>query len=284
LAQSTTRIQSSPSHATQERKRFFTPEKSIRSGTISYDEFCSAAKHLSENDPHWSIRQVSSSPILTPVPGQHSLVGREMLFPVPVKEESQSDLQSEEALLEERDDGSMGMMDDLSNPNQASPSLKCEMDNEDVLQSNLHDGRVEGKRSVIEYVTVRHEILYQTTYRVPTMIIQAYHPDGKPASMETLDFIFKQGWKTTSVSVPEAKCYLLPLEHPIEGTPTLTLKVCELSNLLRLALSGVAKSNVEETDEDPGVRYLLCWLGIVGPYVGLRINACHLSKLLNSNP
>mmetsp|Transcript_6236 Transcript_6236/g.15045 ORF Transcript_6236/g.15045 Transcript_6236/m.15045 type:complete len:118 (+) Transcript_6236:665-1018(+) len=101
------------------------------------------------------------------------------------------------------------------------------------------------------------------------------------------------------MAVPEAKCYLIMEEHPIEGYPVFATKVCQLEQLLYLALQTFPKNpkttsnrSDGQTSTDNGsdksvdekktnshcdqhaLRYLLCWMGLVGPFVGLEMKAC----------
>jgi hypothetical protein len=44
-----------------------------------------------------------------------------------------------------------------------------------------------------------------------------------------------------------------------------------------------AKGTEKNVSLNEGLRYLGCWLGIVAPYVGLRVTACNWAKLLETS-
>jgi len=145
-------------------------------------------------------------------------------------------------------------------------------------------------------VLIRHEILYDATYRIPTMILRCCNEDGSPVTLKCAE-TFLQDWKKkTKKSLPDIQSYLISQEHPVDGIPVFRLKICQMEGLIALALSPPgtdkkkngtnvteAKSPIDSVTEDYGLRHQLCWLGIVGPYVGLPTSACSFADILAKN-
>eukprot|EP00470_Lotharella_oceanica_P002892 CAMPEP_0170167820 /NCGR_PEP_ID=MMETSP0040_2-20121228/1111_1 /TAXON_ID=641309 /ORGANISM="Lotharella oceanica, Strain CCMP622" /LENGTH=141 /DNA_ID=CAMNT_0010405951 /DNA_START=282 /DNA_END=707 /DNA_ORIENTATION=- len=131
------------------------------------------------------------------------------------------------------------------------------------------------------------------------MILRCYKEDGSPVTLKLAE-AFLQDWKKkTQNSLPDIQSYLISQEHPVDGIPVFVLKVCQMEGLMSLALSAQGtdkkRSAIDATGDDTkkptdrfpeqqyGLRHILCWLGIVGPYVGLPTSACSFAGIIGKD-
>eukprot|EP00472_Partenskyella_glossopodia_P008851 CAMPEP_0197524000 /NCGR_PEP_ID=MMETSP1318-20131121/8794_1 /TAXON_ID=552666 /ORGANISM="Partenskyella glossopodia, Strain RCC365" /LENGTH=328 /DNA_ID=CAMNT_0043076841 /DNA_START=44 /DNA_END=1033 /DNA_ORIENTATION=- len=271
-------------------------------GSLSYEEFCAAAEALAE-DGMWNLRE----------PKPETKEGEDDMLGSGVSAMSSKYLIGPEQLV----CATLNSEEALSDPEPEADSLLADETLEaveDLADTTIERCRAEGDESV---VVIRHEIVYQHTYCVPMMLLRAYTQDGSPVALDAIEE-FLQKWKRKSFpALPETKYFLLPQEHPVDGRPVFALKICRLNSLMSLALRPIqtaptppVKKKLKEqqdpsvssqshkvlTEQDSetkpsdvdirgnkrvsGLHYLLSWLGIVGPFVGLHVNSCKMASLL----
>mmetsp|Transcript_2254 Transcript_2254/g.2811 ORF Transcript_2254/g.2811 Transcript_2254/m.2811 type:complete len:318 (-) Transcript_2254:20-973(-) len=284
-------------------------------GTISYKAFCRAAESLSSGE-FWSLRKPSPNSLLAGVPGHIYLSGREIFLPAPPpstphvthkrsvdKHNCDKDVAShgdDELLatfpdLEPNDDGVIKASGEKSDTkstgstplssHQSVSHINGDYTKRDqgCTYTDCSVDRLGDGETGSTLVGIRHEVLYQTAYEVPLMILKASNPDGSPVGLERANEILKY-WqrKESTLPVPEAKCYLIQQDHPVEGCPVLAMKVCQLNKLLSIAFSAAEETSGKEVSRDDlfkEMNYLPCWLSIVGRFVGLDTGgACKLAR------
>jgi len=197
------------------------------SGSISYKAFCRAAEMLSSGD-FWSLRKPSPNSLLAGVPGHIYLSGREMFLPAPPpstpEKQSAGKHNGDNDVASHDDDVLLTTLADLEPIDEGVITSEEKLDTESNRSTSLRGCEEEETGSTL--VRIRHEILYQTAYEVPLMILKASNPDGSPVDLERANEMLKF-WqrKELTLPVPEAKCYLIQQDHPVEGTPILAMKV-----------------------------------------------------------
>uniref|UniRef100_A0A7N0TUK3 Ubiquitin-like-conjugating enzyme ATG10 n=1 Tax=Kalanchoe fedtschenkoi TaxID=63787 RepID=A0A7N0TUK3_KALFE len=119
-------------------------------------------------------------------------------------------------------------------------------------------------------MTLRHydlHILYSDSYRVPVLFFRAYFTDGSPLSLGDIEKDLPLSHANES---SDSKWTFITLEeHPYLNRPWHKLHPCGTSEWMKLLYLGDSSS----TDRNRvGVElYLLIWLSVVGPMVGLKV-------------
>ncbi|XP_056149661.1 ubiquitin-like-conjugating enzyme ATG10 [Lampris incognitus] len=117
----------------------------------------------------------------------------------------------------------------------------------------------EGSDRVLQY---EYHILYSCSYRVPVLYFRASSLEGRSVSLQEL-------WSTVH---PNYRLRLQhnPLntitqqEHPLLGQPFFVLHPCRTEGFMKPVLQAALQ-------ESRQVNYLVSWLSVVGPVVGLEV-------------
>ncbi|XP_061477864.1 ubiquitin-like-conjugating enzyme ATG10 isoform X3 [Rhineura floridana] len=128
-------------------------------------------------------------------------------------------------------------------------------------EEGLDDSQVAGisTASVIRY---EYHVLYSCSYQAPVLYFRACFLDGRPL---TLDEIWKsvhecyreQFWQGPWDTITQQ-------EHPLLGQPFFVLHPCRTNEFMAAALSSSYK-------QSRSTNYIISWLSIVGPVVGLNL-------------
>ncbi|XP_023232880.1 ubiquitin-like-conjugating enzyme ATG10 isoform X2 [Centruroides sculpturatus] len=142
------------------------------------------------------------------------------------------------------------------------------MENLDKGNLNSDDNQTDFSEVNDSIVTYEYHIVYSLSYAVPVMYFTAWKEDGSTLLLEEIwsrvpkyyqDQLKNQRWTMLSQQ-----------EHPILGRPFFTIHPCHTSELMKNVLS------VAEKQES--FNYLVSWLSIVGPIVGLEVSPYYITK------
>ncbi|XP_042481823.1 ubiquitin-like-conjugating enzyme ATG10 [Macadamia integrifolia] len=109
-------------------------------------------------------------------------------------------------------------------------------------------------------------IIHSASYRVPVLYFRAYYSDGRFLALDDI----KEDLPPSSLKMlQESKwTFITPEEHPYLNRPWYTLHPCATSEWMKL----LYLSDDSLTKEKRAIQlYLVSWLSVVGPVVGLRI-------------
>ncbi|KAK5110834.1 hypothetical protein LTR62_005545 [Meristemomyces frigidus] len=111
--------------------------------------------------------------------------------------------------------------------------------------------------------TVIYDIIYSTTYRVPLLYITLKHSLAQPVlSLEEVYDALVPSLQRHQLQSVGPVGSLSMTEHPVTGMPVYLIHPCRTQEAMA-AVAGERGSTL--------VQYLMLWLGLVGPSVGLSV-------------
>ncbi|KAK1800884.1 hypothetical protein P4O66_006067 [Electrophorus voltai] len=134
-----------------------------------------------------------------------------------------------------------------------------------VTEEDQVDNVDGGTCSVCESQAVVHyeyHVLYSCSYQAPVLYFRASSMDGRPLSLEEVWNNVHPNYRERLLQGPWDT--LTQQEHPLLGQPFFMLHPCRTEEFIRPILQ-MAHS------EKRRVNYILAWLSVVGPVVGLDI-------------
>ena len=149
--------------------------------------------------------------------------------------------------------------------------IGCEEDDDEAL-TRLSDAATQA--------LVTYDIVHSPSYQVPVLYLTCmqFHPKGqRPGALPPLDEVYEllvapsQSPQMQSVGVMGA---LSMTDHPISGMPAYFVHPCRTSEAMSAVTAG--------KDVTPE-QYLLMWLGLVGPSVGLEVPVELAESITNSD-
>lgn len=138
-------------------------------------------------------------------------------------------------------------------------SLKSDIDDEDD-----EDGGVcmmsEGSSSqVLQY---EYHILHSCSYSTPVLYFRAFTQEGRSLSLEEVWSSVHPNFRLRLQNSPLNTITLQ--EHPLLGQPFFMLHPCKTEDFMRPVLQAAQ-------DQHRPMNYVLSWLSVVGPMVGLDV-------------
>ncbi|XP_074426381.1 ubiquitin-like-conjugating enzyme ATG10 isoform X3 [Larus michahellis] len=129
-------------------------------------------------------------------------------------------------------------------------------------KESLDDSQVAGVCATEEVIRYEYHILYSSSYQVPVLYFRACFLDGRPL---TLDEIWKSVHACYQARLLEGPWdTITQQEHPLLGQPFFVLHPCRTNEFMSSILAGSRKQNRH-------TNYIILWLSIVGPVVGLNL-------------
>ncbi|KAK2844040.1 hypothetical protein Q5P01_010699 [Channa striata] len=126
----------------------------------------------------------------------------------------------------------------------------------------------EGSSQVLQY---DYHILYSSSYSTPVLYFRAFTLEGRSLSLEEMWSSIHPNFKTQLLNNPLST--ITQQEHPLLGQPFLMLHPCRTHEFMRPVLQSAQ-------DQCRPMNYMLTWLSVVGPLVGLEVPLTYSTELL----
>lgn len=134
---------------------------------------------------------------------------------------------------------------------------------------------VEQTHMIKLFTTYDYHIVYSLSHSVPALYFNAWHPSGK---LLTLDEVWDRVDATHKDQIISNKWgTLTQVEHPLLGQPYFQLHPCNTAKLMGQVMPEPASAWTSVALR----TYLVSWLSMFGPPVGLELPLCYFSQLDN---
>ncbi|XP_068604688.1 ubiquitin-like-conjugating enzyme ATG10 [Brachionichthys hirsutus] len=144
-----------------------------------------------------------------------------------------------------------------------APSMGSDTDDEDDLLCVAS----EGSRQLLQY---EYHILYSCSYSTPVLYFRAFTQEGRSLSLEE---VWGSVHPNFRLRLQQSPLHTLGLqEHPLLGQPFFMLHPCRTAEFMRPVVQAAL-------DQHRPVNYLLSWLSVVGPVVGLDVPLKYCTQL-----
>ncbi|XP_030581227.1 ubiquitin-like-conjugating enzyme ATG10 isoform X2 [Archocentrus centrarchus] len=117
----------------------------------------------------------------------------------------------------------------------------------------------EGSSRVLQY---EYHVLYSCSYSAPVLYFRAFTLEGRSLTLEEVWGSVHPNFKHRLQNSPLNT--ITQQEHPLLGQPFFMLHPCRTEEFLRPVLQG-------PQEQHRPVNYVLSWLSVVGPVVGLDV-------------
>lgn len=174
---------------------------------------------------------------------------------------------------------------------QYSDSIPCDVSNgkSDCEERSKYEGEDEDKEPEPEdpstmvqtdtakfFITYDYHIVYSLSHSVPVLYFNAWHPSGQ---LLTLDEVWERVDATHRDQIISNKWgTLTQVEHPLLGRPYFQLHPCNTAKLMGQVMPQSASACSPVTLR----TYLVSWLSMFGPPVGLHLPLCYFAEQSDS--
>ncbi|XP_070775604.1 ubiquitin-like-conjugating enzyme ATG10 isoform X2 [Enoplosus armatus] len=117
----------------------------------------------------------------------------------------------------------------------------------------------EGSSQVLQY---EYHVLYSCSYSTPVLYFRAFTLEGRSLSLEEVWSSVHPSFRLRLQKSPLSTITLQ--EHPLLGQPFFMLHPCRTEEFMRPVVQAAQ-------DQHRPVNYVLSWLSVVGPLVGLDV-------------
>lgn len=150
---------------------------------------------------------------------------------------------------------------------------KEEQDNGDDKEAELEDPSVMVQTHMAKcFITFDYHIVYSLSHSVPVLYFNAWHSTGQLLS---LDEVWERVDATHREQIISNKWgTLTQVEHPLLGRPYFQLHPCNTAKLMGQVMPQSAHSHSPATLR----TYLISWLSMFGPPVGLELPMCYFAE------
>lgn len=122
------------------------------------------------------------------------------------------------------------------------------------------------------FITFDYHIVYSLSHSVPVLYFNAWHSSGQLLS---LDEVWERVDATHREQIISNKWgTLTQVEHPLLGRPYFQLHPCNTAKLMGQVIPQSASSHSPATLR----TYLVSWLSMFGPPVGLELPLCYFAE------
>ncbi|TKS80405.1 Ubiquitin-like-conjugating enzyme ATG10 [Collichthys lucidus] len=125
----------------------------------------------------------------------------------------------------------------------------------------------EGSSQVLQY---EYHIVYSCSYCTPVLYFRAFTLEGKSLSLEEVWSSVHPNFRLRLQNSPLNTITLQ--EHPLLGQPFFMIHPCRTEQFMRPVLQAAQ-------DQHRPVNYVLSWLSVVGPMVGLDVPLKYSTQL-----
>ncbi|XP_062340070.1 ubiquitin-like-conjugating enzyme ATG10 isoform X1 [Osmerus eperlanus] len=130
----------------------------------------------------------------------------------------------------------------------------------------------EGSNQVVQY---EYHILYSCSYQTPVLYFRASTLDGRSLSLEEVWNGVHPNYRIRLQNSPWDS--ITQQEHPLLGQPFFMLHPCKTEEFMRPVMQAAL-------EEHRQVNYVVTWLSVVGPVVGLDIPLSYSTQVLPPSP
>uniref|UniRef100_A0A3B3VE11 Ubiquitin-like-conjugating enzyme ATG10 n=1 Tax=Poecilia latipinna TaxID=48699 RepID=A0A3B3VE11_9TELE len=131
------------------------------------------------------------------------------------------------------------------------------------------DGSCTGTNSSSLVVQYEYHILFSCSYGAPVLYFRAFTLEGKSLALEEMWSTIHPNYRLRLQNCPLNA--ISQQEHPLLGQPFFFLHPCRTEEFMGLMLQAAQ-------DQGRPVNYVLSWLSVVGPVVGLDVPLQYLSS------
>ncbi|KAM6984883.1 ubiquitin-like-conjugating enzyme ATG10 [Aplochiton taeniatus] len=135
------------------------------------------------------------------------------------------------------------------------PSSQEEDDDDD-------DGACDVSEGSSRACQTEYHVLYSCSYNTPVLYFQTYTLDGRSLSLEDVWRSIPPNYRQRLQHSPWDT--ITQQEHPLLGQPFYVLHPCRTEDFMRPVMQAALR-------ESRGVNYVVTWLSVVGPVVGLEV-------------
>ncbi|XP_032388259.1 ubiquitin-like-conjugating enzyme ATG10 [Etheostoma spectabile] len=125
----------------------------------------------------------------------------------------------------------------------------------------------EGSSQTLQY---EYHILHSCSYSAPVLYFRAFTQDGRSLSLEEVWSSVHPNFRLRLQNSPLNTITLQ--EHPLLGQPFFMIHPCRTEEFMRPVLQAAR-------DQHRSVNYVLLWLSVVGPVVGLDVPLKYATQL-----
>ncbi|XP_062985721.1 ubiquitin-like-conjugating enzyme ATG10 [Elgaria multicarinata webbii] len=130
------------------------------------------------------------------------------------------------------------------------------------IEESPDDSQAAEISATSEVIRYEYHVLYSSSYQAPALYFRAGFLDGRPL---TLDEIWKGVHECYRERLQQGPWdTITQQEHPLLGQPFFVLHPCRTNEFMASVLSSSHKQN-------KSTNYIISWLSIVGPVVGLNL-------------
>ncbi|XP_049603105.1 ubiquitin-like-conjugating enzyme ATG10 [Syngnathus scovelli] len=123
-----------------------------------------------------------------------------------------------------------------------------------------HEYDEDGSRSLLQY---EYHIVYSCSYMAPVLYFRASTLEGRSLSLEEVWSFVHPNFRSRLQHSPLTT--ITQQEHPLLGQPFFMIHPCKTEEFMRPVLQ-------LETEQHRQANYILTWLSVVGPLVGLDVS------------
>lgn len=146
-------------------------------------------------------------------------------------------------------------------------SIKGDISDEDGNEDDGVSSVSEGSSQVLQY---EYHILFSCSYSTPVLYFRAFTLEGRSLSLEE---VWSSVHPNFRVRLQKSPLNTLSLqEHPLLGQPFFMLHPCRTEEFIGPVLHAAQ-------DQHRPVNYVLSWLSVVGPLVGLDVPLKYFTHL-----
>ncbi|EFA85988.1 autophagy protein 10 [Heterostelium album PN500] len=153
--------------------------------------------------------------------------------------------------------------------------IESELEENDIQTINSSNERdITTSKLNQKFVHYEYHISFSVSYQVPVLYLNVYNSDSSFIKWDDIWNLLPLSSydKSNLSSIP----WISQVDHPLLGIPFYQLHPCETANLMNQVL---ANNNIVDDDkcsttittQNHENDYLLSWLSIVGPLVGIRL-------------
>ncbi|XP_029971078.1 ubiquitin-like-conjugating enzyme ATG10 isoform X2 [Salarias fasciatus] len=118
---------------------------------------------------------------------------------------------------------------------------------------------LESSRQALQY---EYHVLYSCSYNTPVLYFRAFTLEGRSLSLEEVWSSVHPNFRLRLQESPLDT--ITQQEHPLLGQPFFMLHPCKTEEFMKPLLQAAV-------DQNRPVNYVLSWLSVVGPVVGLHV-------------
>ncbi|XP_074808909.1 ubiquitin-like-conjugating enzyme ATG10 isoform X3 [Natator depressus] len=142
------------------------------------------------------------------------------------------------------------------------------------IKEALDDSQVAGICATSEVIRYEYHVLYSSSYQVPVLYFRACFLDGRPLTLDEIWEGVHECYRARLLEGPWDT--ITQQEHPLLGQPFFVLHPCRTNEFMAPVLANSRREN-------RNINYIISWLSIVGPVVGLNLPLSYAKLVSEQN-